>query len=251
MLGPLSVCNMKDQNKTKEQLVDELAAMHHQVAELEKAENIRKQIGEALKEGEERYKRLFESVTDYVYTVKIVNGRPVSTTHGVACLKVTGYATLEYESDPDLWYRMIYADDRDIVLEQVNRLFAGKPPSTVEHRIIHKDGSIHWISNTPVPRHDEGGQLIAYDGIITDITRRKQIEEEREGLIHELRDALSKIRALRGLLPICASCKKIRNDEGYWEQIEVYIRDHSEADFSHGICPECAKKLYPEYYKEK
>jgi hypothetical protein len=56
---------------------------------------------------------------------------------------------------------------------------------------------------------------------------------------------------LRGLLPICSSCKKIRNDQGYWEQIEVYIRDHSEADFSHGICPECAQKLYPELYKKK
>jgi len=73
--------------------------------------------------------------------------------------------------------------------------------------------------------------------------------EERKELITELKEALSKVKTLSGLLPICANCKKIRDDKGYWNQIEVYIRDHSEADFSHSICPECAKKLYPEFYK--
>ncbi|MDM8549091.1 response regulator [Desulfobacterales bacterium HSG2] len=66
----------------------------------------------------------------------------------------------------------------------------------------------------------------------------------------ELKEAAHKIRTLSGLLPICANCKKIRDDNGYWEQIEVYIRDHSDANFSHSICPECIKKLYPEYYEE-
>jgi PAS domain S-box-containing protein len=84
-----------------------------------------------------------------------------------------------------------------------------------------------------------------------EIVERKMAEEEREKLILELQKSISKIKTLSGLLPICASCKKIRNDYGYWEQIEIYIRDHSEADFSHGICPECAKKLYPEFYKKK
>jgi PAS domain S-box-containing protein len=84
-----------------------------------------------------------------------------------------------------------------------------------------------------------------------EIAVRKKAEEEREELILELQKSISKIKMLGGLLPICASCKKIRNDQGYWEQIENYIRDHSEADFSHGICPECAQKLYPEFYKKK
>lgn len=77
---------------------------------------------------------------------------------------------------------------------------------------------------------------------------KHQIEEERERLIHELQDALAQVKTLRGLLPICASCKKIRDDEGYWNKLETYIQKHSEAEFSHGICPECAKKLYPEYF---
>jgi DNA-binding NtrC family response regulator len=76
----------------------------------------------------------------------------------------------------------------------------------------------------------------------------RQAEEVREKLIHELQDALAEIKTLRGILPICSSCKKIRDDEGYWHQVEVYIRDHSEAEFSHGLCPKCAKKLYPELF---
>ena len=75
--------------------------------------------------------------------------------------------------------------------------------------------------------------------IIWDITRRKRIEGERERLIQELQDALANIKRLRGLLPICASCKKIRDDKGYWNELEAYILEHSEAEFTHGICPDC------------
>ena len=79
-----------------------------------------------------------------------------------------------------------------------------------------------------------------------EIERRKALEKEREKLIGELQQALSEIKTLQGFLPICANCKKIRDDEGYWQQIEAYIEDRSNAQFSHSICPECAKKLYPE-----
>jgi len=72
--------------------------------------------------------------------------------------------------------------------------------------------------------------------------------EARERLILELQNALAQVQTLSGLLPICSSCKKIRDDEGYWNQLEVYIQEHSEAVFSHGLCPECAKKLYPEIF---
>lgn len=77
---------------------------------------------------------------------------------------------------------------------------------------------------------------------------RMQAAEEQALLIEELRQTLSEVKTLRGLLPICSSCKKIRRDEGSWQQIESYIREHSEAKFSHGLCPECTKALYPEYW---
>ena len=82
------------------------------------------------------------------------------------------------------------------------------------------------------------------------INRRQQAEMEREKLIAELQDAVAEIKTLSGLLPICSNCKNIRDDKGYWKQIESYIRDHSEAEFTHSMCPVCAKKLYPELFQE-
>jgi hypothetical protein len=81
---------------------------------------------------------------------------------------------------------------------------------------------------------------------VLDVTDRHRAEAEQERLVQELQSALARVKLLSGLLPICANCKSIRNDEGYWKQLESYISSHSEATFSHGICPECLNKLYPE-----
>jgi hypothetical protein len=90
------------------------------------------------------------------------------------------------------------------------------------------------------------------------LTAEKELNQYKDDLEYlvekrtaELREAMSEVKILSGFLPICASCKKIRDDKGYWNQIESYIRDHSEAEFSHGICPDCAEKLYPELYVKK
>ncbi|MDD5286371.1 MAG: MASE3 domain-containing protein [Desulfuromonadaceae bacterium] len=80
---------------------------------------------------------------------------------------------------------------------------------------------------------------------------RKKIEFEREAVIKSLQKAMEEIKELKGILPICMHCKKIRDDSGYWSQLEIYIRDHSSADFSHGICPDCLKEHYPEYVERK
>ncbi|MFQ6759539.1 MAG: response regulator [Deltaproteobacteria bacterium] len=77
---------------------------------------------------------------------------------------------------------------------------------------------------------------------------RKRIENEKEQVIAELQEALAKVKLLSGFIPICASCKKIRDDTGYWQQVEAYIQKHSNAEFSHSICPDCSHKLYPELY---
>ncbi len=79
---------------------------------------------------------------------------------------------------------------------------------------------------------------------------RKRVEEELRLERDKLKDALAEVKTLSGMLPICANCKKIRDDKGYWTQIEAYIRDHSEVEFSHGICPKCQKKMYSEYYED-
>ena len=80
---------------------------------------------------------------------------------------------------------------------------------------------------------------------------RKRAEEKQKALILELQKALAEVKTLSGMLPICASCKKVRDDKGYWKQIETYLLDHSETKFSHSICPECAKKLYPGLFEEE
>jgi PAS domain S-box-containing protein len=94
-----------------------------------------------------------------------------------------------------------------------------------------------------LPRLGPDGDVIGLVHVMRDITSRKKMEGEREELIRELEDAISKIKTLRGLLPICAWCKNIRDDKGYWENLEKYIESHSDATFTHGICPECMKKV--------
>ena len=96
------------------------------------------------------------------------------------------------------------------------------------------------------PLLDAEGKPVGVIESFQDITDRKRVERERELLIEELRKSMEKVKLLSGYLPICASCKKIRDDKGYWTQVEAYIRSHSEVEFSHGICPECMHKLYPE-----
>ena len=81
------------------------------------------------------------------------------------------------------------------------------------------------------------------------LTRLKDYLQERTNLISELRTALNQVKELSGILPICASCKKIRNDKGYWQHVEEYLSKHTNAEFSHGLCQECSMKLYPQYYK--
>lgn len=109
-----------------------------------------------------------------------------------------------------------------------------------------KDGSTYWERASISGFRESSGLVTHYIGIKENITVEKQIEFEREKLIQELQTALQQVKTLSGLLPICASCKSIRNDQGYWSRLETYIEAHSMASFSHGICPNCIRKQYPE-----
>ena len=89
----------------------------------------------------------------------------------------------------------------------------------------------------------------AHEKIRTEMDERIRAQVEKDQLIVELRHALSEVKTLTGLVPICSSCKRIRDDEGYWNQLETYIRDHSHAEFTHSICPDCGAKLYPDLFR--
>jgi PAS domain S-box-containing protein len=132
---------------------------------------------EALRDSENRYRRIAEAVTDYIYNVRIEDGRPVETTHGPACVAVTGYTAEEFKNNPYLWIDMVHEEDRKAVEEQATQTFSGVKVEPLEHRIIRKDGAIRWVRNTPVPNYDSQGGLLFYDGLIRDITDHKAAEE--------------------------------------------------------------------------
>ncbi len=127
---------------------------------------------------EERYAKLIDFLTDYIYTVKIRDGVVVDTYHGPGCVSITGYTSEDYKTDPNLWYRMVPRADREKVLEQARCALAGERVNPLEHRIVHRDGSTRWIRNTIVVTTDGSGMPVAYDGLINDITSKKKAEAE-------------------------------------------------------------------------
>ena len=134
-------------------------------------------------------------------------------------------------------------DKKTETMEYLKRIASGEISESFETQRITKDGRILDIWLVVTCLKDNSGAVDSIASTGRDITEIK----------NELRKKETEVKVLRGLLPICASCKQIRDDKGYWHKIEAYIRDHSEAEFSHGICPKCAEKLYPEFnsYKDK
>lgn len=112
--------------------------------------------------------------------------------------------------------------------------------------VVARDGKETPVHFRVSPLVSEKGQWAGTVVVLYDVTERRRAEAERERLIVELQEALANVKTLRGLLPICAWCKKIRNDKGYWDQTEEYVRQHTYADFTHSICPECYEKLAKE-----
>ena len=148
--------------------------------------------------------------------------------------------------------KIVYPEDRAKTIHRIKEKRTGdRSTKSFETRLIIKNQTavsfeVFIISAEGLYSPNKFGPdtFLGTQGIARDITARKRAEEEREKLHSKLQEAFDNIKTLKGLLPICANCKNIRDDEGYWYQIEVYIRDRSDAEFSHGICPDCAKKLY-------
>ncbi len=138
----------------------------------------RKQTEVELRESEKRYHRITDAVTDYIYTVRVEDGQPVETIHGHACEAVTGYSSEEFRNDPYLWIQMISQKDRDPVRDQVSQILSGDAPEPIEHRLMRKDGCVRWVTSFLVAHRDGRGNLLSYEGLIHDITERKQAEEK-------------------------------------------------------------------------
>jgi PAS domain S-box-containing protein len=215
-------------------------AVARDITELKRAE-------QALRESEERFRLALDHAPIGVALVGN-DGRWLKV-NGALC-EILGYT--EEELLARTFHEITYPDDREAVLAQARGLLAGEFRSfQIEKRYLHKQGRVVWVLASGSLVRDPLGQPLYSIAQLQDITERKRLEQEREDLVTSLTEALRNVKTLSGLLPICASCKKIRDDQGYWNQIEVYVRQHSQADFSHGICPDCLVKLYPELTRER
>jgi PAS domain S-box-containing protein len=195
---------------------------------------------EKLRISREQYRSIVEMANIIPWEMDRDTGR--FTYMGPQVEKTLGYPVREW-SGFDFLLSHIHPEDRGIA----NRLINSNGPNAdeqtdIEFRMFKADETIVWFRTAGEVSPDNGSNSIVRC-VMLDITRQKHAEEERERLILELKDALSKIKTLRGLVPICAWCKNIRDDKGFWSQVEIYIKEHSDVEFTHGICPECTSKL--------
>ncbi len=204
-----------------------------------------KETQEKLRQSEENYRHMVEEASDVVYTTDATGNftyvNPVAS-------RLTGYAEEELLG---MHFSNLVAPDwrgrvRRFYLKQAARRVQ---VTHLEFPIVTRSGETRWIDQTVTLSVNSDRNVTGFHGIARDVTQRKYVEQEREQLVHDLQSALAKIKTLSGLLPICANCKKIRDDNGYWNQIEAYIRQHSYADFTHSLCPDCTRLLYADLYK--
>jgi len=231
-----------------------LAHSIRNVLELVRKEEERQAAVAALQESEENYRMLvnnlpavvFKGYTDWsidFYDNKIE--------------EFTGYQKEDFDSRRLKWSDIILPEDLKKAKSKFIKAYKTNHQYRREYRIRNRQGEIMWIHSKGQIILNQTGAIDHIAGVFFNVTKlkeaqekRKQAEREREKVIHELKDALAQVKTLKGLLPICSHCKKIRDDEGYWQQIEEYIHDRSEAEFSHGICPDCFKKHYADFFDD-
>jgi PAS domain S-box-containing protein len=222
-----------------------LAAIFWGAQRLGKDERARRQAEEALRKSEEKHRELAELLPQSVFEM---DGTGRLTFANRQALETFGYTKEDFQHGLTV-LQMIAPEDRNTAQERISLIMSSQQGSSHEYTAQRKDGSTFpaLVYSNPII---EDGRLVGLRGILVDLTERNQAEMQRERLIRELQTALDSVKTLRGLIPICSNCKKIRDDKGYWQQVETYVRDHSEATFTHGLCPECVKILFPEIAKK-
>jgi PAS domain S-box-containing protein len=198
----------------------------------------RKAADEALRAARQRLERLLASSNAVLYSVRIDDSAPAPEWVSDNVERVTGHTAAD-ALQPTWWLENVHPDDRASARAGVATLLATGQLSS-EYRFHHRGGEYRWVRDELRLIPDEGGTKRAV-GVWVDITDRKTAEENQQTLLRELQAALAEVKSLRGLIRICANCKRVLTDEGSWEQFESYVRGHSDVEFSHGICPDCAK----------
>jgi PAS domain S-box-containing protein len=180
---------------------------------------------------------LVESSSDAIYG-KNLEGLIVS--WNPAAERLFGYPTEEIVGRANSL--LFPGHRRREMLEILARVKRGEIVGELETERLHKDGNIIPVSVTISPIWDGAGEIIGASSIARDLTPQRRSETERRALIQELRASARQVRILTGLLPMCATCKRVRDDKGYWQQVEAFIAKHSEITFTHSICPDCARQ---------
>lgn len=190
-------------------------AMITDISERIEAEN-------ALRISEQKLASVLDNVQDVIWSMSWPDLELIYLSPSVE--NIYGYSVDQFFSQPDLWFTATHPDDRDRVDEIMENL-KKKGRSERKHRVIRPDGKIVWLLNKSHLIYNENGEPIRIDGVATDI---------------------SELQVLKGLLPICYSCKKIRDDDGYWHEVDAYITKNADVWFSHGLCQECFHELFPD-----
>jgi len=237
VIGVLAVQSYTDPHIYNEKDAEVLASVSAQIA----LAIDRKQAHEALVLSESR----FREIADLLPTILCELDRDLYVTYmNRIGMDVFNMTPAQLKSGFEA-LRLFHPEDKDSVSTLLNGLIKGKKVEGVEYRLknIDQKERVALLYSSPILR---GGDIVGTRVVLTDITLRKRVEQQRDKLISELKKSLDEVKILEGIIPICTSCKKIRDDSGYWNQVESYISSHSDAEFSHGICPECIEKLYPD-----
>ncbi len=206
-----------------------------------------KSMDEALRESEARLSAIVETAVDAIITI---DERGTIESINTAGERMFGYTAVDlvgtnvsclmplpYQAEHDA-YITKYLDTGEAKIIGIGREAVG----------LHKDGTVFPIDLAVSDVQFPDRRI--FTGIVRDISERKRVEAElqryRDRLETMVEEALAEVKSLSGLLPICSSCRNVRDDRGYWQQIEAYLEAHAETRFSHGLCPTCAAKLYPD-----
>ena len=237
---------MRDQDKTREQLIEEIERLRIRLSDFEDSERREEQNYAKTRKSLAFLRKVIDTFPNPVF-VKDKEGHYLFC--NTAFEKYTGLKKEEIlgRTDHDINPKRIadpYCDMDKMLLEKGGA-------QDYEIYFQNPDGNNQAVLFNKACYTNADGSVVGLVGVITDVTDRKAVEEEKKELIARLSNALAEIKTLSGLLPVCSYCKKVRDDKGYWSRIEKYVQEHSQAQFSHGICPDCMKEHYPEHYERR
>jgi len=231
-------------------LLNRLESLRQKISDEQK-----ESLDHAQKKGEDSYNKKVDELLDYLTKVaRDISRRRYGDPQEIFELtKTSVYPEQIYELAESFGMMIVKVEARELRLEQtIDKLkdLNTHLQSECDNRTkIEKELQVYRDNLESLIRERTDELMKTNEMLKTEILERQEIDEDRKKLVGDLQEAIDNIKTLKGLIPICSSCKNIRDDKGYWNDLEVYISEHSEIEFSHSLCPDCLKNHYPEEYK--